>query len=161
MPPKSDPIPRFWSKIRKSDGCWEWTASTYTTGYGVFCPNQNKVPAHRYMWELINGPIPDGLWVLHDCDNRLCVRPDHLHLGTRRDNIDEAVERKRTAWGTRSASAKLTETQVREIFYSTGKVKDIAQRFGVVQSTVSVIRRGLSWPNLNLKSQTKDMTHAE
>lgn len=148
MPPKSDPIPRFWSKIRKSDGCWEWTASCYTTGYGCFCPNQNKVPAHRYMWELVNGPIPDGLWVLHDCDNRICVRPDHLHLGTRRDNIDEAMSRKRTAWGERNSHHKLTEIQAREILNSVGKVKDIAKQFGVCQSTVSVIRNGLSWPYL-------------
>ena len=154
MPPKSNPIPRFWAKIKKSEaGCWEWTASTYTTGYGCFVPaDQHKVPAHRFMWELMNGPIPAGLWVLHDCDNRLCVRPDHLHLGTRRDNIDEAVARKRTSWGERNMHAKLTEAQVREIFQSVGKVKEVAAQFGVCQSTVSVIRNGLSWSQLELKN---------
>lgn len=99
------PEERFWAKVDKSDpdGCWIWTASTFTdrNGYGKFNaaipPVSNKtVYAHRFSYEMTNGPIPDGLFVLHKCDNPPCVNPAHLHLGTQADNMREMVERGRT-----------------------------------------------------------------
>lgn len=90
-------IERFWSHVEKTDGCWNWTSarSKCGKGYGVFNANDKSLGAHRVSFEIANGPIPSGLHVLHSCDNKICVRPDHLHLGTHKQNMEEAAERNR------------------------------------------------------------------
>lgn len=85
---------RFWDKVLLGDGCWEWQASL-RTGYGQFKYRGRMERAHRVSWLLLVGPVPEGMWVLHHCDNRLCVRPDHLYLGTAKDNARDASVRKR------------------------------------------------------------------
>ena len=88
---------RFWAKVVKSDGCWEWTAKHDKNGYGRFSPNgqYSQVPAHRFSWELHNGPVPEGMLVCHRCDNPECTNPNHLFLGTPQDNMDDKVRKGR------------------------------------------------------------------
>jgi hypothetical protein len=89
--PSPEAVRRFWAKVHRSDGCWEWTGKR-ANGYGRFVtpPGRRMWGAHRFSWIVANGPIPDGLWVLHHCDNKPCVRPDHLFLGTHTDNMRDA-----------------------------------------------------------------------
>ncbi len=100
------PIERFLSHVeKKENGCWAWKAGTRgDTGYGSFCMDCKTMGAHQASWILFRGPITAGLLVLHTCDVRLCVNPDHLYLGTRLDNAQDAKERGRLASGDRSSS---------------------------------------------------------
>lgn len=91
---------RFWARVKKSDGCWEWTGGVDTPGYGMLRipgprTSHKKVRASRYSWELHNGPIPEGMCILHKCDNPACVNPDHLWIGTQSENMLDMHSKKR------------------------------------------------------------------
>lgn len=90
---------RFWSRVRKGPGCWEWTGATDAEGYGrVNVHGRGSQKAPRIAWELTHGPIADGLWALHTCDNPLCVRPEpgHVYLGDVQANANDRVSRGRS-----------------------------------------------------------------
>jgi hypothetical protein len=91
-------IARFWAKVEKTDGCWLWRAQI-ACGYGRFRSDQGNMQAHRFAWIITNGPIPDGLWVLHKCDVKICVNPEHLFLGTHEDNMADMVQKGRQKKG--------------------------------------------------------------
>lgn len=150
---------RFWAKVRHAQepgACWPWLGST-RHGYGNIGVgsrvdgSRRVVSAHRVAWELTHGPIPDGLWVLHRCDNPSCVRPTHLFLGTPQDNVDDmlAKGRHRALAGEQHKSAKLTTSQVNEIRarYSREKAngKELAAEFGVSNVMIYRIVNQKSW----------------
>jgi plasmid maintenance system antidote protein VapI len=150
-------IARFWARVEKTDGCWVWTGgpSKYAYGmvYGVSGVPGLSVRAHRFSYELEFGAIPDGLFVLHRCDNRRCVRPDHLFLGTHADNMADMVAKRRQAHnrGELSPNAILTDAQVREILRlsRTMRQKAIARMFGVNRATISSIISRASWKHIS------------
>lgn len=143
-----DAAQRFWSKVNKTETCWLWTAGA-PMGYGAFALGQKKVKAHRFSWELAYGRPDPALDVCHRCDNPLCVRPDHLFLGTARDNIRDMFEKKRKNHrGTHNPACKLTERQARMIKFLAGKGYThtcLAQGYGVSPVLVKKIRQGKVW----------------
>lgn len=130
--------------------CWWWTAGVNETGYGRIQTKNGPSRAHRISYELHKGPIPQGMGVLHRCDQPGCVNPDHLFLGTPADNAAdrEAKGRNRPPRGEGQRSAKLTENQVREIRAASGKQRDIAKRFGVTQANVWAILARKTWAHI-------------
>jgi len=148
---------RFWKNVRKTESCWLWTAGTRPRGwYGYVWQDGKTVSAPRFAWELIRGPIPAGLWVLHNCpggDNPLCVNPDHLWLGTRADNNRDKASKGRSpdVRGEKNFSAKLTEPEIRLIrLMSRGGIARsmIADIFGIVRQTVDKIVHRHRWTHL-------------
>lgn len=94
--PASDPVPRFWAKVIKSVGCWDWIGSTNNMGYGQFYVTPGRsVLAHRFSWELQASALLLGECVLHECDHPACVRPDHLFVGSKADNTKDMVSKGR------------------------------------------------------------------
>jgi len=109
---------RFWEYVDKDThkkDCWIWTPKTNKGGYGQFGVNYKNILAHRYSWELANGPIPENLCVLHNCDNRKCVNPNHLFLGTLQDNIADMVRKDRQAKGESHGSRTHPESRFKNV----------------------------------------------
>lgn len=155
MPKNASLSERFWEKVNKNgpDECWPWTGGATPEGYGRFgIGNKAMCSSTHFSWELHHGsPVPDGLWVLHRCDNPPCVNPAHLFVGTQLDNMRDrnAKGRANLARGERAGRVKLTEADVRKI-RAGGKPRDLAAHFGVNESTISDVRTGRSWKHLPL-----------
>jgi hypothetical protein len=143
-------LKRFWHPvvIGCDNGCWERRAARSGVGYSQVRANGKQWLAHRFAWTHFNGPIPDGMFVCHRCDNRICVRPDHLFLGTNADNMRDKVEKGRVTKGEEIGVAKLTESAVREIRASTESQKVLAERFGIHKSNVSRVRTRTTWEHV-------------
>ena len=92
---------RFWDKVEKSSGCWMWLGSKGSHGYGQTSNRGGYILAHRMSWELAYGTIPTGMCVLHKCDNRECVNPNHLFIGTKSDNTQDMMRKGRNYTGVR------------------------------------------------------------
>lgn len=145
---------RFWAKVKKSDGCWEWTAMK-RGGYGRITrdgKSNGMLTAHRLSWELAHGAIPVGLFVLHKCDNPPCVRPDHLFLGTQYDNVQDRVAKGREGdrSGEKNGRAKLSHGQVAQIrqLHTEGKsYRELALVYGVHYGHIGQIVHGKCWRN--------------
>jgi hypothetical protein len=149
---------KFWPYVAKSDGCWLWTGHGGSHGYGRInhaFGRDTAIGAHRYSWVLHKGPIPDGMLVCHHCDNRLCVNPDHLFLGTTFDNNRDMTEKGRRRSnppkGDASVVAKLSASDVREIRTRRGKgeaVMALAREFGVCESAIRQVVNRQRWGHL-------------
>jgi hypothetical protein len=149
---------RFWLKVRKTDSCWLWEG-TRSRGYGQFRMDRRGVLAHRLAWVFTNGSIPNGMFVCHHCDVKLCVNPSHLFIGTHADNMRDRNEKGRQAKGIkvynkfppkgeRNPRAILTWQQVNEIrrrreLGETGR--NLAREFNVSDKNISRIVLGQTW----------------
>lgn len=145
---------RFWSKVDSSAGskaCWPWLASRLPRGYGRFSVggrNGRITTAHRVAYELVVGPVPSNLFVLHSCDTPYCVNPRHLHLGTHLDNMAEMRARGRSRVGEKNVNAKLSVAVVHEIRrLDAMRVSnaEIARRFNVHRTYIWAIKNRRAW----------------
>lgn len=148
---------RFWAKVKKTEACWLWTAFASPDGYGVVRVEGKNVRAHRMSWVMANGSIPDDLCVCHHCDTPLCVRPEHLFLGTNKENTHDAMSKGRFwqhkalthSWpGENNPRAKMTYAQaewVRRVVASGISQGDAGWLLSVGQAHISKIVRGEIW----------------
>ncbi len=147
-------IARFWAKVQTNGpvlradlgACWIWTASTIR-GYGQFhlprsSDQRHIVFAHRFAWELEHGPIPDNLSVLHQCDNPLCVRTDHLFLGTQPDNLADARTKGRLIDGQHLIKVSDADVAyIRAHYRPRENSHELAARFGITRQHVARLAR--------------------
>jgi hypothetical protein len=145
---------RFWAKVDKGDGCWNWT-SDKCAGYGKFWFRGGCRLAHRVLWVSLNGPIAEGLCLRHKCDNPACVRPDHLEVGTHGDNFMDSYSRGRRHYqrgtvprGEAHWLAKLTEETVQEIRRGAAaglSARQMAEPLGLSPTHVRRVIRRKAW----------------
>lgn len=137
---------RFWNKVRKSDGCWIWTATRSQSGkgYGEYWLNGGLRQAHRCAWEDANGEIPEGMNILHSCDNRACVNPAHLYLGTQVKNCHDTRDRGRQYNTKLDWPAVLT---IRSLAEAGASSTDIAEWFDISRAHARKVIRGVAWPD--------------
>jgi hypothetical protein len=140
---------KLWNRTKRVGDCLEWQGCKNPGGYGLIQPKGRKLMGtHRLAYELTNGPIPDGMCVMHMCDKRDCIEPKHLKLGTYKDNSDDMVQKGRSAKGDRVNTSKLTANQVLEIrrIHKTGlSNRKLAKLFGVGESSIRLIIHRKSW----------------
>lgn len=141
---------RFWEKVRKGEGCWEWTGSKDRNGYGRIKSYGIPELAHRISWRLTFGEITNEICVLHHCDNPSCCRPDHLFVGTHKDNSADmwAKGRGNPLRGEQHPRAKLTEDLVRIIRDSPLGYRQLGRMYGVHHKNISQIKNRLNWKHV-------------
>lgn len=148
--PLADRVRALTKMLPGEDACWEWAGKIARNGYGHLTiwvgPRKTTQGAHRVSWRLAHGDVPPGRYVLHRCDNRRCVRPTHLFLGTARDNARDAMAKCRFTTGERHGRTQLTDADVRDIRAAKGIVgrRELAARYGVRPESINRIQRGAS-----------------
>lgn len=165
------PSERFWSHVNKNGPpplhrpnlgpCWTWTGGVYPNGYGMFAlhtsrPNRKMIGSHRFSYSLVHGEIPDDLLVLHHCDNRSCVRPDHLFAGTQGDNMRDMASKGRArgkvSRGEQHPNARLTDDLVRIIRsrVRSGETRaNVARSLGYSPSAIGLVASGKAWAHVS------------
>jgi hypothetical protein len=138
----------FLARNAGEDGCWEWNGYRNADGYGLTKHNGKTSLAHRVAYILTKGPIPEGLGILHRCDNPPCCNPEHLFTGTQKDNYADARGKDRHTRGQRSSNAKLDEAAVRDIRSASVPLLQLAKKYGVRFSLVWRVKKGLAWTHV-------------
>lgn len=134
--------------VPNARGCLEWTGSFFKVGYPQFCFAGTKLYGHRVAYELVNGEIPKGQSVLHECDNPKCVNPRHLFLGTMKENMDDKIAKGRNAVGAQQNLGALDHEKAAAIRYlrAAGMSREaVAAKFGVTPTTISRVTAGKAW----------------
>lgn len=156
---------RFWEKVKigDADECWEWQGAITKRGYGNFRYKNSPVYTHRVAWQLTNGFIPDGKYILHNCDNPKCVNPKHLRVGTQQDNVTDMVKRNRNAKGQKNGMAKLTDEIVLKIIQLWNNSKltapQIAKVMGTTKGTIHGIAHREIWRHITNNLEIKNRLH--
>lgn len=154
----------FWLHVKKvHGGCWEWTGACSHNGYGTLSTSYPERRAHRYVWLTQHGPIPRGMLVLHKCDNRRCVNPSHLFLGTAKDNTRDMQAKgrlyapgpKTPLTGESGPMSKLTRADVLQIRssyrpYVKGMTESLAKQFGVSKAEILNVATGKRWAHISM-----------
>lgn len=148
---------RFWEKVDKTPGhgpsgnCWVWIASLGTGGYGQFKWYDKLRGSHVCSWMIHFGET-NGLCVLHKCDNKKCINPDHLFLGTIADNVKDMISKNRQAinYGEKCGNSKLTTSQVSEILFSDLSHAELSRKYGVSTTAIWQIKHRKRWQHLDV-----------
>lgn len=146
-----DRLAHFKSKINKTEsGCWEWTGTKHKIGYGMFWNGRKNVLSHRYAYEVFKKDSLKNFYVCHSCDNRLCVNPDHLWLGTAKDNTKDCIEKGRFKdGGFRIESTKITDENVLDIRKKHKELVDnLSNIYKISQSQINNIIRKKQWKKI-------------
>lgn len=148
-------VKRLWSKVNiiEDNKCWEWIASRDRHGYGYFSVTRDKITKNstssRATYIAVNGPIPDGLFVCHKCDNPPCCNPKHLFLGTPKDNAHDMIKKGRQATGLRALGRYKISPEIandiRGLRIAGWKYKDLMSKFQLCKSTISYICNKKTW----------------
>ena len=148
-------LDRFMEKIsyEPNTGCWLWTGALLPNGYGHICPGGDSkvtgtIYAHRASIILLRGIDPTGFDACHKCDVRSCVNPDHLFIGTRKDNMQDCVSKGRTMRGTQNVHAKLTDEQVLDIRTRRLSAREFARLYATHYTNIKQIQRNVTWRHL-------------
>lgn len=144
---------RFWEKVNKTETCYMWIGTIAPSGYGEITINGKCIRAHRLSYGLFKGPIPKGLFVLHTCDNPSCVRPEHLWLGTQKQNMQDMLSKGRAnkAIGENNGMVKLTEKEVLEIRckHAAGISKNqLEVEYNVGRRCITKIIKNITWRHI-------------
>lgn len=146
--PIGNHVNRFWSKVNKTDDCWEWTGGKNSGGYGRFVVDGSITLAHRYSVEL-DGRDPTGKFVCHHCDNPSCVNPEHLFVGTNHDNVKDMMNKNRHGLITAQPKLRtLSDDNVRFIRASVDSDASLAKKYHVSRAVVWLIRNNKSYKDV-------------
>lgn len=156
--PFEEMINRIKPKIIKEfeSECWLWIAGSRPSGYGNMTVNKVKIGAHRVMHIMFKGSIPESMDVCHECDNTWCVNPEHLWAGTRKENMQDSVQKGRNyrggayraAFGKNQGHAKLTDEKVTQILRDNRSQFEVGKSFGISEMIIGRIRRGELWKHV-------------
>ena len=136
-------------------GCWIWNGAVGCRGYGKLRSNYTQHSAHKVSYELFRGPVEAGKYVCHHCDVRACVNPEHLFLGSPKDNQQDMAKKMRHAYGDKNGNSKLSEQQAKSILSlkDSGNTKtSVGEKFGVSRVAVAKIWSGELWPHLQAEA---------